>query len=503
MSPTVPIVEEDLADLSLLIRSYHPFIVIDEVEEARVTALLRAAARGLGMPFLVWTAHEGLRKEGTEGAAIYKTDDPGQCLAHLLSADSETVAYLAGFERHLDDADIASRFRKLHDALHGHRGAVVLGCTTSDLPPDLARLVTTLHLRTPDRDAYHRYVSQVLADVKKRMDVKVELTGADVAEMLEHLKGLPFYEVRKIVTQAIVKDGRLSREDILTIVDAKKQAVARTGVLEYIPTDEGSTRVAGLGRLTGWLDKRRAAFRDPEKARQAGLTPPRGLLLTGVQGCGKSLCARAIATNWRLPLVRLDPGSLFQKYFGESEKNLRRAINTAEAVAPVVLWIDEIEKAFGGSGGDQDGGTTRRVFGTFLTWLQEKKESVFVLATANDISSLPPELLRKGRFDEIFFVDLPREEVRTDIFRVHLEKRNKAPATFDLQALAEATEGFNGAEIEQVVVAGLYTSLSSGGDLSTQLLLDEIAETRPLSVTMSERIAELRSWARGRAVPAD
>ncbi len=495
--------DEDVAELELLIRSHHPLILVDTLEEGRVHALLEHVAVRLDMPYLRWSAHRGLsRVGGGELSAIYKTEPPEQCLAHLSSANAETIAYLSDLPRYFDRSEVLARLREVHDVLSGHRGAVVMLGAPADLPQDVARLFTSLRLHPPGRDVYHRYVAAVLADVKSRMPVRVELTSEDVAELLDHLKGLPFYEVRKIVTQAIVEDGRLCRADIAAVMHSKRRAIERTGVLEYIPVNAEAAEVAGLARLRDWLEKRRRAFRDPDAARARGLTPPRGLLLTGVQGCGKSSCARAIAASWRLPLVRLDPSSLYRKYFGETEQNLRRAIHTAEAVAPVVLWIDEVEKAFS-SAGDNDGGTTRRVFGSFLTWLQEKKDAVFVLATANDISGLPPELLRKGRFDEIFFLDLPSVEVREHIFALHLAKRGCAPTSFDVAQLARETEGFSGAEIEQVVVSGLYTAFAEEKELTSELLRREISETHPLSVTARERVEELRSWARGRTVSAD
>ncbi|HSC87478.1 MAG TPA: AAA family ATPase, partial [Polyangiaceae bacterium] len=281
-----------------------------------------------------------------------------------------------------------------------------------------------------------------------------------------------------------------------------KRAVERAGVLEYLPLDPGSAPIVGLRRFRDWLEKRRVAFTEPVRAKQLGLPSPRGVLLTGVQGCGKSLSAKALSASFRLPLLRLDPGTLFRKYVGESEQNLRRALATAEQVAPCILWIDEIEKVFANPG-DSDGGTGRRMFGSFLTWLQEKDASVFVFATANDISGLPPELLRKGRFDEIFFVDLPNAELREHVFALHLARREQPPDAFDLAALAEATEGFSGAEIEQVVVAGAYSAFARASGLTSEILLDEARLTRPLSVTMAEKIGALRAWARGRAIPAD
>ena len=272
-------------------------------------------------------------------------------------------------------------------------------------------------------------------------------------------------------------------------------------MLEFFPHAHAMNEVAGLENLKAWLRKRHRAFLDPSGAKRFGLEPPRGLLLIGVQGCGKSLTAKAIATEWKLPLVRLDPSNLYNKYFGESERNFKKAVSLAESLAPVVLWVDEIEKALA-QGGD-DSGTSQRVFGTFLSWLQEKRANVFVIATANDISRLPPELLRKGRFDEIFFLDLPNERARREILDVHLRRRGREPGDFDVASLAAASPGFSGAELEQVVVSALYTAFAAGEDLTTDHMGREIAGTRPMSVTMAEPIAHLREWARDRAVHAE
>jgi SpoVK/Ycf46/Vps4 family AAA+-type ATPase len=254
--------------------------------------------------------------------------------------------------------------------------------------------------------------------------------------------------------------------------------------------------------LKRWLAQRRAIITDPQKAAAIGLPFPKGILLVGVPGCGKSLAAKAVAMEWGLPLLKLDPANLYNKYVGESERNFKRAMQTAERMAPVVLWIDELEKAFA-SAGDEDGGVSMRVLGSFLSWMQDRRGDVFVVATANDVTRLPPEFLRKGRFDEIFFVDLPGEEARRALFEIHLRRRNQAPERFDLPALARATEGFSGAEVEQVIVSGLYTAFSAGAPLSTAMLLEEAARTRPLSRTMGERIHALRMWARDRTVSAD
>jgi hypothetical protein len=334
------------------------------------------------------------------------------------------------------------------------------------------------------------------------MPVKVELTHEDRTRLVNNLVGLTATEAEKVVTKLIMEDGALRAADVKRVAEAKRQIVEQDGLLDYWPSSESLGEVAGLNGLKAWLAKRRAVVHDPQRAASFGLGFPRGVLLLGVPGCGKSLCAKAVASEWGLPLLKLDPANLYDKYIGDSEKNFKRAMRTAERMAPIVLWIDELEKAFA-SGGDADGGVSKRVFGTFLSWLQDRQGDVFVIATSNDIAQLPPEFIRKGRFDEVFFVDLPKQAAREEIFRIHLRKRNQDPTKFDLPLLAEATDGFSGAEIEQVVVGALYGAFSGGAGLTTTLLLGEAEATRPLSGTMWEKISQLREWAATRTVAAD
>ena len=278
--------------------------------------------------------------------------------------------------------------------------------------------------------------------------------------------------------------------------------VEREGLLEYYPTDQSFEAVADLASLRAWLAKRQGVVSAPMRAASYGLDFPRGVLLLGVPGCGKSLAAKAVASEWGLPLLKLDPSNLYNKYIGESERNFKRAMRAAERMAPVVLWIDELEKAFA-AGGSEDGGVSQRILGSFLSWMQDRRGDVFVVATANEVRRLPPEFLRKGRFDEIFFVDLPDPATRYEVFSIHLDRRGQDAAAFDLEALAHATEGFSGSEIEGVVVAGLYSAFATGGELALSTLLDEVRRTRPLSVIRSEEITALRSWARERTIPAN
>jgi SpoVK/Ycf46/Vps4 family AAA+-type ATPase len=338
--------------------------------------------------------------------------------------------------------------------------------------------------------------------LNRRGHVTVDQTPDETQRLLQNLRGLTLLEAEKVLTKAIIEDGQLSPDDIRKVVEAKKQLIEREGLLEYYPVEESLAEVADLATLKDWLRKRQVIVETPERASEFGLEFPRGVLLLGVPGCGKSLCAKAVAMEWGLPLLKLDPSNLYNKYIGESERNFKRAVAAAERMAPVILWIDELEKAFAGAG-DHDGGVTMRILGTFLSWLQDRRGDVFVVATANDVQRLPAEFLRKGRFDEIFFVDLPDDETRAKIFDIHLRKRGQEGVDFDLPNLAAVSDGFSGSEIEQVVVAGLYTAFSEKQTLSTDALLREVAATRPLSKMMAEKVAALRAWAEGRTVRAN
>jgi SpoVK/Ycf46/Vps4 family AAA+-type ATPase len=329
--------------------------------------------------------------------------------------------------------------------------------------------------------------------------VKIELDDAGRERLLQAALGLTLGEAENVFAKIIVTDSRLSGEDVNDVFAEKQQIIRKSGLLEYYTTTETFSSVGGLAVLKDWLQKRAVAF--TEEARTFGLPAPKGILMLGVQGCGKSLCAKAVSCQWQLPLLRFDMGRMFGSLVGSSEENVRRAIAVAESVAPAILWVDEIDKAFAGAQGSgmSDGGTTARVFGTFLTWLSEKNVPVFVAATANDISQLPPELLRKGRFDEIFFVDLPSHDERKDIFRIHLARRGRNPDAFDLNALADASANFSGAEIEQSIISALYDAFSTRHEITVDHIRDALRLTVPLARTMDEQVTRLRTWAEGRA----
>ncbi|HEU5193363.1 MAG TPA: AAA family ATPase, partial [Methylomirabilota bacterium] len=337
--------------------------------------------------------------------------------------------------------------------------------------------------------------------IRKERPLRVQLSEAEMDACVERLRGMTAFEAERTLSQAIVRDNGLTRDDIEYIVSIKKELLKRDGLLEYIAPEENLAQVGGFATLKAWLAKRKRAL-EPA-AKEFGIELPKGILLLGVQGAGKTLVAKAVAREWGLPLLKMEPGRLYDKYIGESDKNLEKALRMAEAMAPCVLMIDEIEKGLAYSQStESDGGLSRRIFGRLLGWLQDRKTPVFVIATSNAISQLPPELTRKGRFDEIFFIDLPSTEERKEVFAIHLKKRKRDPAAFDLEQLAAAADGFTGAEIEQVVVAGLYTAFSRSVELSTTILVEELRATKPLSVTRREEIDELRTWARERTVLA-
>ena len=473
-------------------------MAVDTLEEDRLVELLGRVARRLDVPLYTWSRTQGLVREGKE-QATYDTADPFKMLAHLEAAAAPGVVLLADFHPYLEDPLLVRKLREALPAFTSDRRALVLSGHGVRLPPEIGKQGVPYRLSLPDLEDIQAELREVVRTAAREDQVRIEVREEEADAMARELQGLTRDEIRRTLRRAMVEDGRLTRADIELIRAAKRESLGQTGLLEFIPTAEVEP-IGGMGALRSWLDKRRNALGD--EARQFGLEPPRGVLLMGVQGCGKSLMARNVAAEWGLPLVRLDPGALYDKYVGETERNLRQALDTADAMSPAVLWIDEIEKGFARDGGEADGGVSGRLLGTFLTWLQERQSRVFVVATANDVDRLPPELLRKGRFDEIFFVDLPEAAERRDILALHLARRDRDPERFDLDQLATAAEGFSGSELEQAVVAGLYTAFAEETDLDHETLVAEIESAVPLSVTLAERVETLRLWARGRAVPA-
>lgn len=491
-----------LEDAELLIRSRHPLVLLETEDRRRARTLISLLADRMELPFFRWTRSRGLTRLDEEGS-IYQTREAERALRHIGSTDTPALYLMEGLEASLPGSELfQAKLADALDRLEDLHGAIIHAGPPLELPPALRPRAAAVSLPGPSRDELRELLRRIVRDVYRRQHVTVELSRTELDRLLDQLQGLTHMEAEKVMTRAILEDGRLGAEDLRHVADAKRRIIEREGLLEYYPAEDSRARVAGLHELKNWLRKRSALIEDPEGAREFGLEFPRGLLLTGVPGCGKSLCARVVATEWALPLLRLDPASLYNRYIGETEKNLSRAVTLAEEMAPVVLWIDEIEKAFSSGGGTADGGVSRRILGTFLNWMQERKGPVFLLATANQVDLLPPELLRKGRFDEIFFLDLPDPETRAEILRIHLENRNRDPSQIDLIRLAEATEGFSGAELAQVIVSGLYAAFADGTSFDTALLVREARSTRPLSATARERVDALRAWARDRTTPA-
>lgn len=494
-------------ELEVLIRARYPIIYVLSWEEERVEKQLAQIATARNKKFHVWTYTQGIVRYGAEPqrakSGTGSTTDPLSALDAVLQHVEPAIYLFKDFHPFTEEnrANLAV-IRRLKDVAYHLRDTyktIVIVAPVMRIAPELDKDVTLVEFRPPDVKDFSKLLDRIIEDVKDKPQVRINLDAAGRERLVHAARGLTLKEAENVFAKTLVLDGTLDAEDVSIVFSEKQQIIRKSGLLEYFASDEQFDHVAGLENLKQWLAKRSAAF--TERAAEFGLPPPRGVLLLGVQGCGKSLCAKAVSSLWKLPLLRFDVGRMFGSLVGSSEENIRRAIHTAESVAPAILWVDEIDKAFAGSigSGGSDGGTAARVFGTFLTWLSDKTAPVFVIATANDISQLPPELLRKGRLDEIFFVDLPTEPERQTIFKIHLEKRGRAADAFDLDTLARHSDGFSGAEIEQAIVSGLFDAFSSGTELDTATLMTSLSETVPLSKTMSEDLNRLRTWAQGRA----
>lgn len=491
----------DFHDLSLLLRSRFPIITVDTHEESRLLELLARACNLEQWPLYRWNIADGLRAHAgttpdphTEGAETRELETTLRLIERSMS-----VGVYALMDAHaLLQSPASLRLVKQIALDHERRARTLVFVGHGvELPEELRRLSARLSLSLPDLERLKAILREEVAAWERGPRLaKLRGEAAAVHQLLQQLVGCAEPEARRRIRHAIRDDGMLTREDVHRLLQARHETLGQAGALSLELDAASLDEVAGLSNLKHWLERRRPVFQDPASR----LDPPRGVLLLGVQGSGKSLACKAIAGAWGLPLLRFDMGALFSKWIGETEKNLRDALKSAEALAPCVLWLDEIEKALAPDGEDQ--GVGRRVLGTLLTWMSERRARVFVAATANDISALPPELLRKGRFDEIFFVDLPDAAARAAIFRIHLKRRELDPARFGLEALAQAAEGFSGAEIEQAVVGALYEAAALQRPLDDALLGAELERTRPLSVVMAERIESLRAWARERTVPA-
>lgn len=485
-------------ELVTLVQSRAPIVVVESVEEHRVVELLTKAAARMGRGLFRWTVTEGLRRLGDRESRQEAVMEPGEVLRHIWAMQISGIYLLIDFHPFLDDPKHVRQIKEVALQAETRRQTLVFMSHAIAIPDEIRHFVSRFELQLPNETVLRHTIARVAGQwAEEQKDKKLRVDREALNLLVQNLRGLTLTEAERLARTAIYDDGAITTDDLEEVARAKHGLLNGEGVLSYEPDTARFSDVGGLERFKKWLEQRRAAMNG---ARAEQLDPPRGILLLGVQGGGKSLAAKAVAGTWGIPLLRLDFGALYNKYHGETERRTREALRMAEVMSPCVLWLDEVEKGI--STGDNDAGTSKRLLGTLLTWMAERKAPVFIVATANDIQSLPPELMRKGRLDEIFFVDLPDRATRADIFTIHLKKRRIPVEAFDTSALADASEGFSGAEIEQAIVAGLYSALGGDGQIDQQILLAELRATRPLSVVMKEQIDAMRAWARDRTVPA-
>ncbi|HML75256.1 MAG TPA: AAA family ATPase [Anaerohalosphaeraceae bacterium] len=505
-SSTVP----KQSELEILIRARYPLVYVISWEEQRVVNEARRIAARLNKKVFEWSVTMGLVPAGTsiqmQKQKDTATQDPLVALDTLIENVEPALYVFKDFHPFMKCTNMAviRRLREISESMKNTFKTIIICSPLLELPPELEKDITVIDYDLPAERDMAILLDRIVEQVKDNPKLNINLTAEAREQIIHAMLGLTLTEAENVLAKTLVQNRGLGTDSVAVIHTEKKQIIRKSGLLEYYDAEEDMKAVGGLDILKDWLLRRSVAFTD--NARRFGLPAPKGILLLGVQGCGKSLMAKAVSNIWQLPLLRFDIGKVFGSLVGSSEENIRRAIKVAESVSPAILWLDEIDKAFRGtrsSGGNTDGGTSSRVFGTFLTWLSEKTKPVFVVATANDVTSLPPELLRKGRFDEIFFVDLPTSQERKEIFNVHLSKRHFKTSEFDLEKLAAAAGGYSGAEIEQVVISAMFDVFYEKQNLSTQMLYDSIIETVPLSKTMGEDIERLREWAKGRARQAN
>ena len=485
-------------DLKLLLDAQIPIIVVESPDEKRVLELLVRFCVHRAITFYEWTATRGLVRGGVGRSIGLDTElaDPEQLLAHIAANPGPALYALCDLHPHLKGEPLNVRYLKDvaldYEQLHN---TVVLVSHQLEIPPEIGRQTATLNLRLPSDD---ELLGMVRAQAKDWSTAnaghKVKTDSQTLNKLIANLRGVSHADAQILIRHAIFADGAITESDIPELNRLKFDLLDAEGVLRFEYDTERFTNIAGLEQLKHWLEQRQHAFIDNQNDR------PRGVMLLGVQGGGKSMAAKAVAGFWGLPLLRLDFGALYNKFFGETERNLRNSLTQAELMAPCILWMDEIEKGL--ATGQSDNATSQRVLGTLLTWMAENDKPVFIVATSNDVTTLPPELMRKGRLDEVFFVDLPDLDTRRAIFEIHLSKRDLPPDQFDLTSLAQATTGFTGAEIEEAIVSARYLAASTDGHVSTQDIQAAVDRTQPISVLRAESVESLRAWADGRTVPA-
>lgn len=489
-------------ELNVLIQAQYPLIYLVTFEEERAErAIATLAQQRPQQRMYTWTMTHGVVEYGRESGAAPQnnTVSPQAAVNWAMRQKDPSIFVFKDLHPFKDSPEVTRSLRDAIESFRGSQKTIILMSPVQEVPIELEKEVVVLDFTLPNMSE----LNQVLSAELERSGVDSNINTEGREKLLKAALGLTRDEAEKVFRKSRVMAGKLTEGEVNIVLSEKKQLIRRNGILDYIEEDETLDSVGGLEELKHWLKQRSNAF--TERAREYGLPQPKGMLILGVPGCGKSLIAKTTARLWGLPLLRLDMGRVYDgSMVGRSEANLRGALKTAESISPAVLFIDEIDKAFAGSAGsaDSDGGTSSRIFGSFLTWMQEKTSPVFVIATANRVERLPSEFLRKGRFDEIFFVDLPNEEERKEIFRIHLGKRRGDTDRFDFDQLSKVCEGFSGAEIEQGLISAMYEAFAQGREFTQLDIIAAIRATLPLSKTMSEQVTALRDWARQRARPA-
>jgi SpoVK/Ycf46/Vps4 family AAA+-type ATPase len=487
-------------EIDILIRARYPLLYVVSWEETRVLEKLKEMAVSRNKKFFLWSITRGIFKLEDDPSKIDEsTRDPLNALVYVEKCPDPALFVFLDFHSFLNDQTLIRKLRDLVNNLKNSYETIIMLSPVLTVPIELEKELVVVDYDLPTFEEISELLDAIIEVVAKNNEITIDVTPEVKEKLVKAALGLTRSEAESAFARVIVIDKTLNESDIDRILEEKKQAIRKTKLLEYYELKEEFSNIGGLDCLKDWLSKRGVAF--TQKAQQYGLPQPKGIMLIGVQGCGKSLTAKAVSNLWKIPLLRLDIGAVFSGIVGSSEENMRRAIKAAETLSPIILWIDEIEKGLSGvqSSTFSDAGTSARVFSTFLTWLQEKTSSVFVIATANNIQLLPPELLRKGRFDEIFFVDLPSLEERKEIFRIHIKKRKRDPLKYNLELLSQESTGFSGAEIEQAVIASLYDGFLESREITTEDIKKNIRESVPLSVTMKEDIDRVRNWAKTRS----
>lgn len=480
--------------IEYLIRARYPIIYLVSSEENRAERTLQNICEARSKKLFYWSVTKGMETE--DGNSMSELREPIKALEFITESNVNGLFVLRDFHPYLNDPVVIRKLRDINKVLKNTMKNIVLLSSILKIPAEAEKEIAVIDFALPTKKEIDQIVESILRSVNTPTDIDIFNDKEKREKVLEAALGLTSEEIENVFARSLVQKNQF---DIDVILSEKEQIIRKSGVLEFYKTSEKFTDVGGLEILKDWLKKRTLAFTN--EAREFGLPQPKGVLFVGIPGCGKSLTAKAISSLWQLPLLKLDVGKVFSSLVGSSEENVRKAIQTAESIAPSILWLDELEKGFSGmqGSGGSDAGTSARVFGTFITWLQEKTSSVFVVATANNVSQLPPELLRKGRFDEIFYVDLPTFEERKDIFHIHLLKRKRNPEQFDIEGFADATNGYSGAEIEQVIISALYDAFDAKAELDTARIFNSIKEIIPLSQTMEADISRIREWAKTRA----